>query len=288
LNTNLKKYGLPLLKIALTGCCLWYAFTKPNWAKMAGSWEKINLGWAMLALGSYTLSKVLASRRLNINFRLIGISLSEPANQRLYWLGMLYNLLLPGAITGDAYKVAALGKNPGISRKSLAVAVLLDRFSGLLSLLILIALLGCLVIDSQHWPLLLLLLAGALVPISYWTIRWLVPAQAAGFRATFLWGAGVQLLVLMTVFCLIQSIQLPDQATEYLLVFLCAAAMSVLPISVGGGLGIREFASIQGALWLHLSVESALLISLLFYGVTVITTLPGFFYIFKDPLSDSN
>lgn len=254
---------------------------------MAGSWQQINGFWVVLALGTYTLSKVLASSRLNINFRLIGIQIPESANRRLYWLGMLYNLLLPGAITGDAYKVVVLGKNPGISRQSLAMAVLLDRFSGLLSLMIIIALLTFYVLYPSGLATLLLIGSIVLVPLSYWTIRWLLPQQAPGFRPTFLRGAGVQALVFVTVYCILRSIHLTDASGEYLLVFLVAAAASVLPISVGGGLGIREFASIQGAAWLNLSVESALLISLIFYGVTVLTAIPGFAYIFKDPLTDS-
>ncbi|MFM7671161.1 MAG: lysylphosphatidylglycerol synthase transmembrane domain-containing protein [Bacteroidota bacterium] len=288
MKTRLQRYGILLLKIALSIGCLWYAFTKPDWVKITGSWRQIDLFWISLALGAYTLSKILASSRLNINFRLIGIQIPEHSNRKLYWLGMLYNLLLPGAITGDAYKVVVLGKSPGVSRKSLAMAVLLDRFSGLLSLLIILALLALYVLYPHYLAILFTIGTIAFVPISYYLIRWFLPQQSPGFKSTFVWGAGVQLLVLGTVYCVIRSIHLNDATVAYLLVFLLAAAASVLPISIGGGLGIREFASIQGAHLLDLSLESALLISLLFYGITVATALPGFAYIFKDPLKESN
>lgn len=240
-----------------------------------------------MALGTYTLSKILASNRLNINFRLIGIRLTERKNRKLYWLGMLYNLLLPGAITGDAYKVVVLGKNPGTSRKSLALAVLLDRFSGLLSLLIIIALLGAQLFPQSGWMSLSLPASLLLIPLSYMAIRWLLPQQAPGFRPTLLLGAGVQVLVALTVWTLINALQVQTDGTAYLFVFLVAAATSVLPISIGGGLGIREFASIQLAAWMKLSVEDSLLLSLLFYGVTVLVALPGFQFIFQDPLKES-
>ncbi len=288
MKTKLQQYGILLLKLGLSGCCLWFALTKPDWTKIADSWKQIDPFWTFLSLGAYTLSKLLASNRLTINFKLIGLQISNEANRRLYWLGMLYNLLLPGAITGDAYKVMVLGKNPGVSRRSLTLAVLLDRFSGLLSLLMIIALLALAVLPHPYWPLLCLTGALALIPTSYWLIRYLLPQQSPGFVPTFVLGAGVQALVVVSVFSLIRSIHLSDATAEYLLVFLIAAATSVLPISVGGGLGIREFASITGAALMHLSVESALLISLLFYGVTVLTALPGLLYIFKNPLAESN
>jgi len=115
-----------------------------------------------------------------------------------------------------------------------------------------------------------------------------LPQQSPGFRRTLLLGAGVQLLVVATIWFLIQALQIQTQHIQYLFVFLVAAATSVLPISIGGGLGIREFASIQLAAWLNLSVEDALLLSLVFYGVTVLVALPGFRFIFRDPLKESN
>jgi uncharacterized membrane protein YbhN (UPF0104 family) len=286
LNPAIRKYGPTLLKIALSLACLWYAMTKPDWGKIAQSWRRVDLGWTAIALGAYTLSKVLASNRLNINFRLIGLSLSEKANLRLFWLGMLYNLLLPGAVTGDAYKVMVLGKHPGIGRKSLALAVLLDRFSGLLSLTLIIAGLSLYVFPASSTTTLIAICAFLAPPVCYWGILRFMPNQATGFLKTFWMGAGVQLLVVITVTTLMWALGLSNDLTGYLLVFLAAAALSVLPISIGGGLGIREFASIQGAQWLGLPIEDALLLSLLFYGVTVATALPGLLFIFRDPLQE--
>ena len=284
----LRRYDPAFLKIILSAACLWYAFTKPDWQKLGDSWQRIDLAWVLIALGTYTLSKILASIRLNVNFRLIGIRLNESNNRKLYWLGMLYNLLLPGAITGDAYKVVVLGKNPGASRRSLTVAVLLDRFSGLLSLLIIIALIGLKIFPQTRWMMIFLSASLLLLPLSFVLIRWLFPQQAPGFRPTLLLGAGVQLLVVATVIALIQALEIQTHTFEYLFVFLVAAALSVLPISVGGGLGIREFASIQIATWMKLPAEDALLLSLIFYGITVLVALPGFHFTFKDPLKDSD
>ena len=66
--------------------------------------------------------------------------------------------------------------------------------------------------------------------------------------------------------------------------FLIAAVASVLPISVGGGLGVREFVMIEGAKYAGLEQHTALLVSLLFYIITVICSLAGIVYVFKHPL----
>jgi len=64
----------------------------------------------ILALIAFVISKIIASWRLKIYFKNIFIRLTEQTNLKLYWLGMYYNLFLPGSIGGDAYKVLLLKK----------------------------------------------------------------------------------------------------------------------------------------------------------------------------------
>ena len=91
-----------LLKIAVTILCFWYIsrkidFTKAKVAVMEADWW-----WLFLSVVAFAFSKFLASFRLNIYFKNIGIYLSQKKNLKLYWLGMFYNLFLPGGIGGDA------------------------------------------------------------------------------------------------------------------------------------------------------------------------------------------
>jgi len=54
-----------------------------------------------------------------------------------YYIGMFYNLFLPGSVGGDAYKVFLLHEQ-GVGRtKPLILATLLDRLSGLAMLALL-------------------------------------------------------------------------------------------------------------------------------------------------------
>ena len=65
-----------------------------------------------------------------------------------------------------------------------------------------------------------------------------------------------------------------------------ASRISILPISLGGGLGTREFVFVEGARFFHLDPQTGVIISLLFYLLTVIGSIWGLYYNFHDPLKD--
>ena len=97
-----------LLKILVTGLCIWYVSGKIDFEKAGSALQKADGFYLFLALIAFILSKLLSAFRLNAYFRNIGIKLPEWQHIKLYWLGMFYNLFLPGSIGGDAYKVMLL------------------------------------------------------------------------------------------------------------------------------------------------------------------------------------
>src|SRR5258705_11719022 len=109
-----------LLKIAVSIVCLWYVSGKIDFAKAGSALRNANWFYLFLALIAFVISKWIAAIRLNIYFRNIDIHLPAWQNIRLYWLGMFYNLFLPGSISGDAYKVILLTKKYKIAYKKTA------------------------------------------------------------------------------------------------------------------------------------------------------------------------
>ena len=276
-----------LLKVAVSVACLWYVFTKFDFSEVITAFKKANGWWLLAGLIIYTISKLLGSKRLNIYFKNIDIHLPEWQNIKLYCLGMFYNLFLPGAITGDAYKVLLLSKRYTIPFKKTTSAVLLDRFSGLLSLGIIAAIYSYFVIHEKAYVL--LLISGSLLAIAlfYFIIKKFFPAFLPGFWSTFLLGAAVQLTILLCVYFILFALNIEINLSGYIFIFLIATVASVLPVSVGGGLGVREFVMIEGAKYAGLEQHTALLVSLLFYLITVICSLAGMVYIFKKPLKQN-
>ena len=145
-----------LLKIAVTIVCFWYISRKIDFTKAKDAIMQADWWWLFFSIASFAFSKFLASFRLNIYFKNIGIYLTQKQNLKLYWLGMFYNLFLPGAISGDAYKVILLTRKYDVNYKKTTAAVLLDRFSGLLALGLILSIYGVIVLDNKLYDIVLI------------------------------------------------------------------------------------------------------------------------------------
>jgi uncharacterized membrane protein YbhN (UPF0104 family) len=276
-----------LLKIGITVLCFWYISTKIDFGNALNALLKANWISLFFALLFFVLSKLLSALRLNIYFRNIKLRLSEWKNIKLYWLGMFYNLFLPGAISGDAYKVVLLNRRYKTSYKKASAAVLLDRFSGVLALGIILSIYGVIVLHNYKYDV--LLIAAAILAFAgfYFVTRYLFKEFLQSFFSTFLWALAVQFSQVICIYFIMLSLHLPVSQHEWIFIFLLAAVISVLPISLGGGLGTREFVFVEGSRFFHLDAQTAVIISLLFYLLTVIGSVWGLYYNFHDPLKYS-
>lgn len=275
-----------LLKIVVTIACLWYVSTKIDFGELKKILEATNWYFLFLAFCIFILSKTVASYRLNKYFRSISLFLSEKENLKLFWLGMFYNLFLPGSITGDAYKVILLSRRFSISYRKTTTAVLLDRFSGLLGLGIILATYSVFTLRQNIYILILVAGAIAAVFILYFITRRYFRDFLPVFWSTFFTGLLVQALMVVCIYMIIFALHVQNNQTEYVFIFLVAAVAGVLPLTIGGGLGIREFIFYKGAVLFGLDEQTAVIISLLFYFVTLITSLFGSVYVFRPVFAD--
>jgi len=284
---RLKRLLKLLLKIAVTIFCFWYISTKINFTDAKNAFLQSDWFFLFLAVLLLMLSKLFSAFRLNIYFSNISLRLPQWTNIKLYWLGMFYNLFLPGAISGDAYKVILLNRKYKASVKKTSSAVLLDRFSGLLALGLILSVYGIVVLEEKWYDL--LLIAGALIAVLalYLIIRLYFKDFLPGFWPTFFWGLAVQLVQVICVYCILRALHIPLSQPEWIFIFLAAAVISVLPVSLGGGLGTRELVFVEGSKFFHLDPEKGVVISLLFYLISVIASAWGIYYTFRDPLTDS-
>ncbi len=91
---------------------------------------------------------------------------------------------------------------------------------------------------------------------------------------------------MVCLYCVLSSLYIPLRHPEWVFIFLVASVVSVLPISLGGGLGTREFVFVQGADYFHLDAHLGVIISLLFYLSNVLSSVWGAYFIFHDPLQE--
>ena len=277
-----------LLKIGVTILCFWYISTKIDFTNALNALLKANWIYLFVALLFFILSKLLSAFRLNIYFRNIGLRLHKWTNIKLYWLGMFYNLFLPGAISGDAYKVILLTRRYKTSYKKTSAAVLLDRFSGVLALGVILSIYGIIVLHNYRYDVLLIFAAVLAFTGFYFVIRYWFKDFLPGFFPTFFWSLGVQLSQVVCVYFILLSVHIPLSQHEWVFIFLMAAVISILPISLGGGLGTREVVFAEGARFFHLDPQMGVIISLLFYLLTVVGSFWGLYYNFHDPLKNVN
>lgn len=275
-----------LLKIAVTIFCFWYISTKIDFAKAADAIKTANWVWLFLAVVALALSKIISSYRLNIYFDNIRLILPQKMNLKLYWLGMFYNLFLPGAISGDAYKVILLTRKYKTSYKKVTAAVLLDRFSGLLALGLILSVFGVIVLDNKLYDV--ILIAGSIlaVAVAYFIIRYFFKDFIPGFWPTFFWGLVVQLLQVVCIYCIMLALRIPLSETEWIFIFLASAIITVIPVSLGGGLGTRELVFLEGARYFGLDLHVAPVISILFYLASAVISIGGVYFVYHDPLKE--
>ena len=287
-ESKLNRFLKLFLKIAVTILCFWYLSRKINFTAAKDAFFQANWAWLFLAALLLMLSKLFSAFRLNIYFRNIQIILPEWTNIKLYWLGMFYNLFLPGSISGDAYKVILLKRRFNADYKKTSAAVLLDRFSGLLALGLIMSGYGIIVLKEGIYDVALVCGSITAVVALYLVVRFYFKDFVSGFWPTFIWGLLVQFTQVLCVYCILLSLGLPVQQAEWIFIFLVAAIVAVFPISLGGGLGTREVVFVEGAKYFHLNAQVALVISLLFYLSTVIASIWGVFFVFHDPLNSRN
>lgn len=267
------------LKFIVSGVALYVVFRNIDWQQTKTTFLSAHIGWLLVATLFFILSKVLSSFRLNLYFGNTGLQLTEKYNLRLYWIGMFYNLFLPGGIGGDGYKVYLLNKLYGTKVKSLIQASLLDRISGLVSLLILAGI-GYIFLDQSQLPGWILALdwVGLLIslPAFYYVVKIFFRDFISSFAASSAYSFGVQSLQVISAYFILVSLGVDAQFMEYQVLFLISSVVAVFPFTIGG-VGARELTFILGYTYLGIDENVSIAFSLLFFLITAAVSLIGGF-----------
>jgi len=271
-----------LLKIILTIAILWFVLYKIEIERLKESLKDIDLIWLFIAFMLFNLSKVVSSFRLNIYFKAMGLKLSEKFNLTLYYVGMFYNLFLPGGIGGDGYKVYLLNRYYKKGIKQLFKAILLDRISGLFALIFLSSLLFVFSDYSEllgDWGKLIALMFSILLfPIAYFLTRLFFNDFLKYFNQTLIWGFVVQLLQLLCALSIIKSLYIDYANLEYLILFLLSNVVAILPLTIGG-VGVRELTFLYGLEFIGKEPSLGVTFSFLFFMITAVSSLLGLFFL---------
>jgi uncharacterized membrane protein YbhN (UPF0104 family) len=271
------------LKVVFSLVLLVYVFSKIDSQKLFAVLKETNKFWLFFVFITFNLSKIVSSVRLNYYFKDVGIALSETKNLILYYVGMYYNLFLPGGIGGDGYKIYLLGKRYGSRISSLIQANLLDRLSGLAALVFLAAILFYFSSFARLYrPLggVALIVALLVYPVFITLHKKLFRNFTTYLKQTTFLAFAVQLIQLLSAFFIILSLPEGVNKVDFMTLFLISSVVAVLPLTVGG-VGAREVTFLYGLTLIGQSPAIGIAFSFIFFLVTLVSSAIGLFFVHK-------
>ena len=274
-----KKLARTIIQVLISFTALYIVLVKTDTEKLLEIISAANPLYLMLAFVVFNISKILNALRLNRFFRAIGLQLKELYNIQLYYLGMFYNMFLPGGIGGDGYKIYILKKNHSMKMVNVFNAVFWDRVAGVFALVFLTAVFlipsTFAALHKEYIPA-----TYAVIALSYplsWLLTKLLYKQ---FNSIFLVTAGESVLIQATqalsAWFILLALSVQSNHIDYLAIFLVSTVATVLPITIGGA-GAREITFFYSLNYLELDPNAGVALSLIFFAISAISALIGMF-----------
>jgi uncharacterized protein (TIRG00374 family) len=313
----MKKTLLTLFQIAVTvGLLFWVYHDPAKRAQMADALRHAHYQWVMLGIAAYVVVEIAAAFRWWVLLKVQNIHLSFFRISGLFLIGMFYNQFLPGGTGGDIIKSYFLLKETPDKKAGALLAVVFDRFIGLVALVTITGTLISLRYDflaqtpetrQLLWILLILLGSSVLGLITTFVITGfnlvsLLPQRfpareklaeisaayhlyARHWRATLVaFGASIvaHLSTFVTFLCAAYALGARVPLVNFFAVMPIERTISALPISFAG-IGLREKVL---QIMLHglcgVPEGSAILIGSLSFLLMLVCCVPGavvyFFY----------
>ncbi|AIF81999.1 hypothetical protein I862_07225 [endosymbiont of Acanthamoeba sp. UWC8] len=285
LSTNLKKYFIIIIKLSVCITAFYLVLGKLDISKLFVYLKNADIALLVVAIIASHLSLILSSLRSKFYFKQYGLTLPVIFTVSLYYLGTFYNILLPGGIGGDGYKVYLLSKLEKFPKLGSLRIILYERVNGFY-ILVLFGLILVLFSDFLHkipylklltWLCIILITPCYLLGVKY-ILR---DNIGAALRAT-IFSFFVQLfqvvMVLLIILALNQSLSY-NQIINFIVLFIVASIVAILPISIGGA-GLRELTFLYGIGLINPELEEiGVTIALVAFAIYIITSLPGAFFI---------
>ncbi len=286
----MRHYALIAAKAAVSFGLLYFALARTDFSAVAARFDRIDLGFSLLAAAVAGLQIVLASIRWRSIATSCGAGLALPQALRLNLIAAFFNQVLPSTIGGDAVRIYLFGR-AGAGWTKAAYSVLLDRFVGVLALAVMVVI--CLpwsfqLVQSPIGRSVLLLIGcgsvaggAAFVALGslkwsfmqrYWITRQLAQLSTEALalfrspgRGAFLMALSliVHVLTAAVAWSMARALTVPFEFLHALLLLPPVVLIATVPISIAGW-GVRESALMLAFAYAGLSETDGLLVSVLF------------------------
>lgn len=307
-----RKQLLNLLKVFVSIALLYFIFSNLDTQALFHVIRTANPWWLLAAVTSVLTGVFLRSVRWGILLNAIGVRVPIGELVSIYFIGFLFNNLLPSGLGGDAIRVLELNRHSQRGADAVT-SVLVDRFIGL-SALQMIALFALLVDWGSVPPavsyftiaIFSIGLVGGVLLINrplYLTlqnriglfraatgIRWVgklfesfqrypLPALGRAYLVSLVFNC----TLILTNFCIGQGLGSQAKLVHYAVFIPITSLVLVIPISFAG-LGVRETAYKQLFGQVGVPAEVAVSMSLLYYvfGNIVTGIIGGVIYLTRS------
>jgi uncharacterized membrane protein YbhN (UPF0104 family) len=230
-----------------------------------------------LAFLLFNASQIISALRVHYYLRLIEITPKFKKQLMLYYVGMFYNMLLPGGIGGDAYKAYKFEQKYQKGYKKIIKALLIDRVSGLFAILILLSIL--LTFSNFNFYLKFTFLTIPVFIIMLFLIHhhFFKEFKKLTIKNLFL-SIIIQLLQLLSFISILLSLGIKEHIIDYSTLFFISSLLSVIPASIGG-VGLRELTFLYGLEILGLNPATGIVAAFLFFIITLISSAIGMLFL---------
>jgi uncharacterized protein (TIRG00374 family) len=270
---------------------------------LAAAWaeaKSVDPSMAALAVGLLMVQIGLGAVRWGLVLRALSATFSWGQTLTVYYIGVFFSIVLPGAVGGDAVRMW-FARRHGLSLGTAVNSVALERAVTVFGLVLLVCLTQPVLLTrlpdlpgAWVFPVLLavcvlgILVLACLDKLPESLHRWRVvrglALLAADTRKLF-FHPGFSLITLLValvghinlslcVYVLAVGLGLDVQALDCLVLVPPVILIMTLPISIAGW-GVRETAMVTAFGFVGVAAPSALVLSILFGIVTMLTALPG-------------
>lgn len=297
----MRKWSLFAVKLAVSIGLIWWVLRDTD---LQAIWDKVAaVGWGPPVLTIFLILGVqapLAGVRWGLVLKAMRARLPYWYLVQVFVIGTFFNQVLPSSVGGDAVRIYKTYRR-GLLLSQAFNGVMLERLAITLSLVAIVVAVQPLFLSridgsTLIWifPLLALLgLAGTIALMSLDRLpvglrRWRVvrglAVLAADSRRVFLsakWGGGIlaasvlgNVNVVLMFYVLAQGLDLDVTMLDCLVLVPPVMLVMTLPISIAGW-GVREGAVVTGFGMIGVPAEGALVLSLLFGILALVSALPG-------------
>lgn len=271
------------LRLAVSAALVAWILRKTPFQTVGAAFRAADLRFVLLALTLNLFDTFASVRRWRLLIRAQGGEAPFSGLVRAYFIGIFFNNLLPSTIGGDTVRVLHTART-GVGRAKAVAILFVDRFLGLLALM-LFAVLSVLTSGrlAARVPSLYAWVIGGAVALgltaAFLFLTRVGPARRLDFRGGVLaqgfgWSLLLQTSVVLGGWCLARALHVPIPLPYFFLIVPLALFVMMLPVSINA-IGVRE--NVWAFFFAAFGVPAALGVAVawLSYGLVLVQALAG-------------